>query len=78
MEDVLDLYAQTPDPQIARLCFDERPCQILGDVLLPVPMQPGHARKQDDEYKIDCTGQYLHNKGGGNLLKHGVLRCARK
>ena len=37
--------------QVARLCFDERPCQIVGDVLAPVPMQPGHGRKQDDEYK---------------------------
>ena len=51
MEDVLDLYAQAPDPQVARICFDERPCQIIGDVLAPVPMQPGHSRKQDDEYK---------------------------
>jgi len=51
MEDVLDLYAQAPDPQVARICFDERPCQIIGDVLAPVPMQPGHGRKQDDEYK---------------------------
>lgn len=51
MEDVLDVYAQAPDPVVARLCFDERPCQIVGDVLAPVPMQPGHSRKQDDEYK---------------------------
>jgi len=51
MEDVLDLYAHAPDPTVARICFDERPCQIIGDVLAPVPMQPGHGRKQDDEYK---------------------------
>jgi hypothetical protein len=51
MEDVLDLYAQAADPQAARICFDERPCQVVGDVLTPVPMQPGQRRKQDDEYK---------------------------
>jgi hypothetical protein len=51
MEDVLDLYAQPADPTVARICFDERPCQVVGDVLAPVPMQPGESRKQDDEYK---------------------------
>jgi hypothetical protein len=51
MEDVLDLYAQPADPTVARICFDERPCQVVGDVLAPVPMQPGHSRKQDDEYQ---------------------------
>ena len=47
----MDLYAQPPEPMVARLCFDERPCQVVGDALAPVPMQPGHRRKQDDEYK---------------------------
>ena len=51
MEEVLDVYAQPPDPTVARICFDERPCQVVGDVLAPGPMQPGQVRKPDDEYK---------------------------
>jgi hypothetical protein len=45
------LYAQPADSQVARICFDERPCQLIGEVLAPLPMQPGHVRKQDDEYQ---------------------------
>jgi hypothetical protein len=33
------------------LCFDERPCQLVGDVLEPLPRQPGHAKRIDYEYE---------------------------
>ena len=33
MEDILDLYAQPKEEGITRLCFDERPCQLLDHVL---------------------------------------------
>jgi hypothetical protein len=57
MEDVLDVYEQPPDPERPRLCFDELPCQLLGDTLVPLPMQPGRTRKEDYEYerKGTCT-----------------------
>ena len=47
MEDVLDLYAQAYDPQYPQVCFDERPVQLLGDVLTPLPLRPGQARRYD-------------------------------
>ena len=50
MEAVLDFYAQPTDPQNPRLCFDERPCQLVADVLAPLPAQPGKVAKQDNEY----------------------------
>jgi hypothetical protein len=50
MEDVLDLYAQAPNPKVARLCFDECPCQLLADLMDALPMQPGLVSKQDYEY----------------------------
>ena len=50
MEAVLDFYAQPTDLQNPRLCFDERPCQLLSDVLAPLPVQPGKVAKQDNEY----------------------------
>lgn len=51
MEDVLELYAQPPQHKVARLCLDERPCVLRGDVLAPLPIKPGQAAKQDYEYK---------------------------
>ncbi len=51
MEDALDIYTRPFNAKVARLCFDERPCQLVGEVLMPMAMQPGHARKQDDEYE---------------------------
>src|SRR5438309_589142 len=33
MEDVLDLYAEAPDPGRQLVCFDETPVQLIGDVL---------------------------------------------
>ena len=32
MEDVLDLYAEAPDPQRPVVCFDESPIQLIGEV----------------------------------------------
>jgi len=32
MEDVLDLYAEAPDPQRPVVCFDESPVQLIGEV----------------------------------------------
>ena len=32
MEDVLDLYAQAPDPKRPVVCFDESPTQLIGEV----------------------------------------------
>ena len=49
MENVLDLYAQEPAFDRARVCFDERPCQLLGDVIAPLPMKAGKPEKQDLE-----------------------------
>ena len=50
MEDVLDLYSQPSDPQRPRICIDERPCQLLDDVVAPLPAKPGQSAKQDGEY----------------------------
>lgn len=50
MEAVLDLYAQPATPGLARLCMDERPCVLHGEVIAPQPMQPGKTAKQDYQY----------------------------
>jgi hypothetical protein len=51
MEDVLDLYEMPYDPAYPVICFDERPCQLLGDKLVPIPMQPGKCYKYDHHYE---------------------------
>jgi hypothetical protein len=55
MEDVLDTYERPPNPAVARLCFDERPCQLIGDLLAPLPLEPGKTRKEDYEYERQGT-----------------------
>ena len=55
MEDVLDLYAEPPDPRRPVVCFDESPTQLIGEVRLPIPAAPGQAERYDDEYKRNGT-----------------------
>ena len=50
MEDVLEVYNQAPIEGVARVCFDERPCQLLEDVYVPIPMKAQKAKKIDHNY----------------------------
>jgi hypothetical protein len=59
MEDVLCLYGQPAQVDRARLCFDERPCQLLNDVVAPLPVKPGKAAKEDNEYIREGTAVVL-------------------
>lgn len=59
MEGLLDFYAQPADPHKPRLCFDERPCQLLADVIAPLPTQPNQPRREDNEYKRNGTAMVL-------------------
>jgi hypothetical protein len=33
------------------VCVDERPCQLLGEVIVPIAMKPGQSRRRDYEYQ---------------------------
>lgn len=60
MEHLLELYRQPYDKANPVICFDERPCFLIGDVLQPLPMKPGDSR---------CTGKpkrehYAYEKNG--------------
>ncbi|NEP29596.1 MAG: hypothetical protein F6K49_49720 [Moorea sp. SIO3I6] len=50
MEDVLDLYEQAYEPSIPQICFDERPCQLIGENRIPYPAEPGQLQRYDYEY----------------------------
>lgn len=45
------LYALPYDPAYPVVCFDERPCFLIGDTLVPRPMRKGEVRKQHYEYE---------------------------
>src|SRR3954451_12552488 len=55
MEDVLDLYAEAPDPKRPVVCFDESPTQLIGEVRQPIPAEPGQAERFDYEYRRSGT-----------------------
>jgi transposase len=55
MEDVLDLYAETPGPQRPVICFDESPQQLIGEVRQPIPSPPGQLERYDCEYRRNGT-----------------------
>ena len=55
MEDILDLYEQPYDPLRPVVCFDEKPCQLIGNVVTPIPMKPGRPKLQDYEYERNGT-----------------------
>jgi hypothetical protein len=58
MEDVISLYEEPYDPMRPVVCFDERPCQLLGDVIAPMPMKPGRSTRQnyaDNRHGTGCV-----------------------
>jgi len=55
MEDVLDLYAEPPDPARPVICFDESPTQLIGEVREPVAAKPGQLERHDYEYRRNGT-----------------------
>jgi transposase len=55
MEDVLDLYAEAPDPKRPVVCFDESPVQLIGEVRQPIPAAPGQLERYDYEYRRNGT-----------------------
>ncbi|WP_245322660.1 IS630 family transposase [Bradyrhizobium valentinum] len=55
MEDVLDLYAEAPDPKRPVVCFDESPVQLIGEARQPIPARPGQLERFDYEYRRNGT-----------------------
>ena len=55
MEDVLNLYEQPYDACDPLITFDERPCQLIDDVLAPLPMQEGQPKREDYHYQRNGT-----------------------
>jgi len=50
MEDILHLYGQPYEEKLPVVCFDELPVQLLGEVVMPLPMKAGEPKRSDYEY----------------------------
>jgi len=51
MEVLLWLYAQPYDPRYPVICFDERPCFLIGEVLEPLAVAEGRIGKEHYAYE---------------------------
>ena len=51
MAQILKLYALPYDPQYPVICFDERPCLLIGDMVEPLALQTGKVRKEHYAYE---------------------------
>jgi len=51
METILALYALPYDPDFPVVCFDERPCFLIGDLVEPIALQTGRLRKEHYAYE---------------------------
>ncbi len=51
MEHLLHLYALPYDPEYPLVCFDERPCFLIEDVLTPLPLEPGQPKREHYAYR---------------------------
>jgi hypothetical protein len=55
MEDVLDVYHRPHDPRRRLVCLDEASKQLVGEVIEPIPAEPGQPERIDSEYVRNGT-----------------------
>jgi hypothetical protein len=51
MERILALYALPYDPLYPVICYDERPCFLIGDIIEPLALQTGQSRREHYAYE---------------------------
>lgn len=51
MEQILSLYAQPYDERYPVVCFDERPCFLIGDMVAGLEMKAGQAKREHYAYE---------------------------
>jgi hypothetical protein len=55
MEDVLDVYHRPYDENRPLVCLDEASKQLIGEVIEPIPAEPGQPERFDYEYVRNGT-----------------------
>jgi hypothetical protein len=51
MENVLQTYQRPYDPRFPVVCMDEAHKQLIAEIAVPLPTQPGRAKRVDYEYE---------------------------
>lgn len=81
MERVLHTYSLPYNPKRPVLCFDERPCFLIGDVLQPIPMTKGQSKREDYQYEKHgscCVMLAFESHTGRRWLKVYKQRTAKE
>jgi DDE superfamily endonuclease len=55
MEDVLEVYHRPYDERYPQVCLDEASRQLIGEVVCPLPPEPGQPQRFDYEYVRNGT-----------------------
>lgn len=77
MEDVLELYAEAPDPLRPVVCFDETPRQLIGDARVPIPTAPGKPARVDYEYVRNGTANVFMFVDANRPWRHAKVTDRR-
>lgn len=59
MEKVLDIYEKDYDKEYPVINFDERPCQLIEDIIQPIPLKEGQVKREDYHYERKGTAVVL-------------------
>ena len=80
MEDVLDLYAETPDPRRPVVCFDETPRQLIGKARVPNSGPVWEAKTLRTGRRSPCRGRCTRSRRRLAVysLRNAELRAAWK
>jgi hypothetical protein len=70
MEDVLTVYEQPYDEAYPQVCLDEKLVTLHGDVVDPLPVQPGYPQRVDYEYKRVGTANLFVMVERGSGYRH--------
>ena len=77
MEDVLDLYAEDPDPTRPVVCFDEKPYQLIGETRVPIRAKPGQPQRFDYEYRRNGTANIFVFVDAHQPWRHAKVTAQR-
>lgn len=80
MEKVLSLYEKPYDANNPLLVFDERPSQLIDNIITPIPMEKGKVKREDYHYKRNGTCSILlaYEPATGNIFAQVCKQRTRK
>lgn len=77
MEELLALYAEAYDPRYPVICFDERPCFLIGEAVAALPMTTGKVAKEHYAYEKNGSSALLAALEPLTGQRLGVVRAQR-